>query len=584
MKGILEWYLKVHADDELVIQRGQHLIILLLLISVADVLVILNDIISGIATPGVQPVLLSGLVIFSTLYWYTRRGHRWPPHVFLVFMALSTPYAVRENLTNPVVLAVAIPVVVAPLVAAPWLSIPLAVVEVVILYILGLASYPLYPVVAIILGILGMVSWLSSSSLENAFREVRRSANALAEINRELEASRDTLQAQAIDLTRRARYLEATAKVARDAASVLDLQELLSRVVGLVSEQFGLYHTGIFLLDPSGEWAVLQATSSEGGRRMLAGGHRLRLGEESIVGYVAGRGEPRIVLDIGADAAFFDNPDLPDARSEMALPLQARGEIIGVLDVQSKESEAFSDEDVAVLQTLADQIAMAISNARFFRQAQESLEAERRAYGEISRDAWGELLQDYRHLGYRYTKGGVAPLVETLSAPRPEVHDNLASQNEPRADDGEERSVPSAPAMTSARDSVALSDTDAKLGEELPELALPVKVRGHVIGSVKAHKPGEAGEWEVEEVALMETLAEQLGLALESARLYRDTQQRALRERLTGEIAARMRENLDIDTVLQTAIREIGERLDVAEVEVRMGSEVVMAGDIGGRH
>jgi GAF domain-containing protein len=577
VKSFVDRYFSVHADDELVVQRGQHLIVLLLLISVADLLVIVNDIVSGIATPGVQPVLLSGLVVFGALYWYTRRGHRWPPYVFLAFMALSTPYVVRENLADPVILAVAVPAVVAPLIAAPWLSIPLTVVEIVMVYVLGLGSYPNYSVVAIILGILGVVSWLSSSSLENVFKEARRNANALIESNLELETNRDTLQAQTDDLARRARYLEATAKVARDAASVLGLQELLSRVVDLVSERFGLYHTGIFLLDLSGEWAVLQATSSEGGRRMLAGGYRLRVGEESIVGYVAGRGEPRIVLDIGVDAAFFDNPDLPDARSEMALPLQARGEIIGVLDVQSKEPQAFSEEDLAVLQTLADQIATAISNAQLFQQVQESLEAERRAYGEISREAWGELFQAHHRLGYHYSKSGlVVPLVEVPSALRPDTFDNPASQSERRADDGEGLSVPLASAVTSVDDSAALWDASAKPVEELPGLALPVMVRGHVIGAINAHKPGDAGEWTTEEVALMETLAEQLGLALESARLYQDTQQRALRERLTGEIAARMRETLDVETVLQTTIREIGERLGIAEVEVRMGSEVAI--------
>ncbi len=572
VNNILDRYLSVQAGDELVVRRGRHLIILMLVLGIADPLIILNDIISGIAKPFVLTVDLMALLTFAVLYWYTRRGQRWPPYVFLVFMALSAPYVVRENLTGPVVLVAAIPVVVAPLVAAPWLSILLAAVEIVMLYALGLAAYSLYPVVAIILGILGVVSWLSSSSLESVFEEARRNSRALAETNRKLEVSRDMLQLQANDLARRARYLEATAKVAQDAASMLDLQELLSRVVNLATERFGFYHIAIFLLDPPREWVVLQAASSEGGQRMLAGGYRLRAGEKGIVGYVTGRGEPRIALDVGADAVFFDNPDLPDTRSEMALPLQARGEIIGVLDVQSKEPEAFSEEDVVVLQTLADQVAVAISNARLFQQVEESLEVERRAYGEISREAWGQLLQAYPYLGYRYRKGSVVPLVGHSSAPLPGAHDDTAPQSEGEAVDGEGRSVPLAPAVTTPQ------DVDAELGEELPELALPVKVRGHVIGSVQAHKPGEAGEWAAEEVALMEMLAEQLGLALESARLYQDTQRRALRERLTGEIAARMRETLDMDAVLQGTIREIGERLGIAEVEVRMENEVAIRG------
>jgi GAF domain-containing protein len=578
VKSILDRYLRVHADDDLVVQRGQRLIILMLVLGVADSLVILHDTITGTARPSILAAELSGLVVFGVLYWYTRRGHLWPPYGFLAIVALSAPYVVRENIVSPVVLVVALPVGVVPLIAAPWLSILLAAVEIVILYVLGLASYPLYPVVAIVLGLLGAVSWLSSSSLENAFKAAHRNASALAETNHELEASRDTLRAQADDLVRRARYLEATAKVARDAASVLDLQDLLTRVVTLVSERFGFYHVGIFLLDPSGEWAELRAASSEGGRRMMAGGYRLRVGEGDMVGYVTGQGEPRIALDVGASAVFFDNPDLPETRSEMALPLRARGEIIGALDVQSTEPQAFSDEDVVVLQTLVDQVAVAISNARLFRQVEESLEVERRAYGEISREAWRELLQAHHRLGYRYSKSGVAPLAGAPSALRPGVHDNSVSQNERRADDGEGSSVPLAPTMTSAGDSAASQAADAKLVEELPRLALPVKVRGHVIGMIQAHKPGEAGEWATEEVALMETLAEQLGLALESARLYQDTQRRALHERLTGEIAAHMREKLDVDMVLQTAVREIGERLGITEVEVRMGSDVVISG------
>ena len=349
------------------------------------------------------------------------------------------------------------------------------------------------------------------------------------------------------DLERRTHYLEATAEVAREAVSVLDLHELLSRVTALISERFGFYHTGLFLLDPSGEWAVLQAASSEGGQRMLARGHQLRVGQKGIVGYVTGRGEPRIALDVGADAVFFDNPDLPDTRSEMALPLRARGEIIGALDVQSKEPEAFSGEDVAVLETLADQVAMAISNARLFQQAEEGLEAERRAYGELSRQAWDEMLRARPDLGYRYDEEGVVPLA------------GHPSPGERRGDDSERGSEPV---------------------KELPELALPVRVRGRVIGTINAHKPSGAAEWTAEEVALMETLTDQLGVALESARLYQDTQRRAARERLTGEVTARMRETLDMETVLKTAVQEVRQALGLPEVVIRLASQPIgQAGD-----
>ncbi len=126
-------------------------------------------------------------------------------------------------------------------------------------------------------------------------------------------------------LQRRAIQLQTAAEVSRDASAVRDLPELLNRIVTLIRDRFGFYHAGIFLLDDAQEYAVLQAASSEGGRRMLARGHRLTVGETGIVGYVTGTGEARIALDVGEDAAFFDNPDLPATRSEMALP-RVRGQ------------------------------------------------------------------------------------------------------------------------------------------------------------------------------------------------------------------------------------------------------------------
>lgn len=338
-------------------------------------------------------------------------------------------------------------------------------------------------------------------------------------------------------LQKRSVQLEAAGQVARDAASVLNPQQLLDRVVMLISEQFEFYHTGIFLLDGSREWAVLQASSSEGGRRMLAKEHRLQLGM-GIVGHVAAQGEPRIALDVGADAAFFDNPDLPDTRSEMALPLQVRGEIIGVLDVQSRQPKAFSDDDVAVLQTLADQVAVAISNAQLFQRAQESLEAQRRAYGALSREAWAELLKAEPDLNIRRDEGGVS----IIDAPwQPHMEMALRAG----------RIIPSFDGASS--------------------LAIPLKTRGQVVGVIEAQKPDGSGQWAREEVDLLETLVDRLGVTLESARLFQETERRAAQEQLLGEVTARMRETLDLDIVLQTAIREIGDALEIAEVEVRMG-------------
>jgi GAF domain-containing protein/HAMP domain-containing protein len=365
--------------------------------------------------------------------------------------------------------------------------------------------------------------------------EVGQLASALNHMAGQLQNLYHELTLRSHELVRRARYLEATHVVARDAASQLDPQELLSRVVQLISEQFGFYHTGLFLLD--GEWAVLQAASSEGGQRMLARGHRLRTGV-GIVGYVVAHGEHRVALDVGEDAVFFDNPDLPQTRSEMALPLRARGEIIGVLDVQSTEAGAFSEEDVTVLQTLADGVAVAISNARLFQRVQESLEAERRAYGELGRRAWQQLLRGQTDLGYVRDNSGISPAV---------------GRWQPEA----ERALQTGEAVQGAN------------GEN--NLAVPIELHGRIVGVIDAYKPVNAGGWTSEQVSLLKTLSSQLGVALDSARLYEDAQRRSAEDRLVGEITARIRETLDVDVVLQTAVREMARALGIPRVEVRLG-------------
>ena len=379
-----------------------------------------------------------------------------------------------------------------------------------------------------------------------------RSRQLAVELHNERAGSEQRVQERTLDLARRNTQMEAAAQVAREAAAIHDLGNLLQETTRLISDRFGFYHAGIFLLDASGEWATLQAASSAGGLRMLARRHRLKVGEVGIVGYVTGRGEPRVALDVGTDAVFFDNPDLPETRSEMALPLRARGEIIGALDVQSTQPAAFSEDSIAVLQILADQLALAISNARLFQQAQESLEAERRAYGELSRQAWSELLRARPGLGERYDPHGILPTTDQW---RQDM--KLATQK---------------------------GETVVSQNGSTTTLATPIKVRDLVIGVLDAHKSAGAGQaagdagkeqrgWTAEEITLLETLADQLGVALENARLYQDTQRRAVRERLTGEVTARMRETLDVDTVLQTAVREIGEALGLHDVTIRFDTD-----------
>ena len=298
------------------------------------------------------------------------------------------------------------------------------------------------------------------------------------------------------DLERRTRYLAATAQVGRAVAVILETDQLIQDVVELIRVQFGLYYVGLFLLDEAEEWAVLQAGTGDAGRAMLARKHRIRVGE-GMIGWSVERGESRVALDVGEDAVRLATTELPETRSEAALPLRSRGRVLGALTVQHTQPGAFDEDTLVVLQTMADQVAVAISNAQLFQQVETALAAERRVYGEISAEAWEELLRARPGLGYRADEQGVSPV-----------------------------------GMPGAVRESGRASSDGK------ELVLPIKLQDQVLGTFHAHKADDSEEWTEDEVALIETLNDQLSLALESARLYGETQRRAFRDRMLGEVTS----------------------------------------------
>lgn len=388
---------------------------------------------------------------------------------------------------------------------------------------------------------LGIFARIAGRRQDRLLQQMAEKDETLRELEELRTRQERLIEERTADLTRRNTQLETAARIARDAAAIQSMEQLLHTSVALISDHFGYYHVGIFLLDEEKVYAVLRAASSKGGQRMLAHDHKLKVGKAGIVGYVTEHGRHGIAMDVGTDAAYFDNPYLPATRSEIAVPLRIREETIGALDVQSLEPDEFGDDDVVILQALADQLAIAIYNARLFEQAQESLEAERRAYGHLGRESWRQLLSRQPDLGYRHDPGN-------MLGGREQWWEGAKTAAET------EQPVPG-------------------WIEESATLSVPIVIHDQVVGVLDAFKSAGAGEWTSDELGLLETFSEQMKLALDSARLHQESQRRVAREQAIGQVAHQLRGSLDIDTVLQTAVREIGEIMGLAEVQVRIAGD-----------
>jgi GAF domain-containing protein len=393
--------------------------------------------------------------------------------------------------------------------------------------------------------------YFSTKSMRDAIQRATTSeknlilANeSLMELNQSLE---DRVEHRTAELTvanarneRRARQFEAIAQVARATTSIQDEDTLLFRLSQVISEQFGFYHVGIFLLDEEHQNAVLRAANSEGGRKMLARRHQLKIGQAGIVGHVAASGTPRIALDVEDDATFKDNPDLPDTRSELALPLRPGEQLIGVLDVQSTEPNAFQSEDIEILYTLADQVAIAIQNARSHEATHRLLNEAQKATESYMKEAWHLLQTQEKKIGYLVSDNTLRPLEKFVSTP---YLNKVVSEGDVVVENGERAT-----------------------------LAVPIHLRGEIVGILDIHVQ-TGHEWDPDEVDIAKAVADRLSLALESATLLQSTKRRAEIERLTADISGKISASINLRNVLQTAVEELGHVLPGSEVVIQFQAD-----------
>lgn len=359
----------------------------------------------------------------------------------------------------------------------------------------------------------------------------------VAERTSELEESSQQLE-------KRSAQFETIAQLARTINSIQDPGTLLHKISQLVSVSFGFYHIGLFLLDESRQYAVLSAANSEGGKRMLERQHKLKVGSQGIVGYVTSTGNPRIALDTGTDAVFFDNPDLPETHSELALPLRVGTAIVGALDVQSTQANAFTEEDVEVLSILADVVSVAIENARLFEESQRVLTEAQSAFSESMLEAWQQLAKKRQTVGYTLSGASIRPLEKS--------RENTEILN----------------ATKSGK--ISLSSKGKK--NKTTALAVPIKLREQVIGTMNISLP-EDREWDPDEVDITQALAERVGIAIESATLLEESRRRATRESMIGDISAKISASAEVESIMQVAVGELRQALGAAEVTLKIGSD-----------
>jgi GAF domain-containing protein len=339
-------------------------------------------------------------------------------------------------------------------------------------------------------------------------------AEKLNQMSVSIGEKREELQKQ---IAQRTAQLQASNEVARIANSILDPDELIETVVKLISEKLNYYYAALFIISTDGRWAEIREATGTAGETLKAKKHRLQIGGNSMVGTAILVKEARIALDVGETPVRFNNPLLPNTRSEIALPLIAGGRVLGALDVQSIREADFKEADISTLQSMANQVAIALENARLFQETNQSLEELRQANSEFVTNAWQERLK--------------AGSLEHTSRPKLTFFGN---QN------------------------------------EFKDVSISLNLREQEIGQIALEI---SQEWEEEDQAWVEALATQVAISLENARLLEESQQAAMRERLSASIIQKVWSAEDVDSIIQTAVRELARSLDASEVQIELKTD-----------
>jgi GAF domain-containing protein len=333
----------------------------------------------------------------------------------------------------------------------------------------------------------------------------------------DLNKDRDELSKRTSELDRRLVQIRTAAEISRSIIAVLEPAVLLQQVVDLVHDRFDLYYVGVFLVDERDEHAILHAGTGQAGKQMVDEGHKLPIGGSSMVGWTIAHRQARIALDTGDEAVRFNNPLLPKTRSEMAIPLMSGDQVFGAITIQSTKSNAFDQDDITVLQGIADSLATALQNARLFQQEKKNLEEIRELNRQYLVDAWKNITgkEELRSIGY--------------------VNEQA-------------------------------SDTTGKFAE----VTIPIALRDQNLGRVSLEIP--SASLSDDDMAFVEQVTNQAALAMENVRLLEEAQRRANRERMVAEIVKKARATTDVDTIFRTTLGELGKAMQATEGVIHLAN------------
>ena len=665
----------------------------------------------GLQLSGFDVVVIGLMFILGGLWAITRRGHIRAAAILLLcltFVAMVYIASQALKIFDGAFLALVVVILMAGLlidwkaavvmmalsIAAAWWLASMNAGAVVILPANAATDYARDA--TIVFALMAVLIYLLISNLHQALARSRANEQVMREQNMQLTAMRVQLEER---VTERTAQLRTAAEVGRVANSILDTQQLMNEVVNLITARFGFYYAAVFTLDQSGSYVILREATGEAGRILKERGHRLRVGRDSMVGYAVMKREPRVALNAGDDAVRFANPLLPDTQSEIALPLLAADQVLGALDVQSTQLNAFDESAIATLQNVAAQIAIALQNAESYQRLQEALSYTTNQY-ELSRtivtastaqEAYQSLGQVFAMLsgidriamlritdrdvtgqpreyelviswdvlgGAQYDTGQRYALAEAPFA-------NLVTEDEvivirdaqdPRLPLGTRQQLAQAGAhavmlvpvviqdrfegfisavaeqphdfrdsevrlVKSAAEQLGVVLTNLHLATEMQTtlervallnrrlsseawsgylgsrehwlvesghaspaaatsgLRVPISVRGETIGVFSIADADTERQWQEDEQTMLQTIAAEVALAIENARLIEQTQRTAQREKDIASAADKIHRSIDLDAILQTAVEEVMRIAGTSEVAIQLGQAETASGN-----